>query len=118
MMSWLSKMRSRFPGFPGFAQREPELTNEMQQELHAQAERGITLERLMHSPGWKIIENEMRARRMQILEALARAPLTEVFGLQAQLKELDFLLQVVPEAVEMGRQARESLTEAMKREES
>lgn len=79
--------------------------------LETRVQRGRELASLNAHPNWRSFDAELAAREVYLLEVLRSAPLKDVVRIQAQLAEVKFLRQIVPEGIAQGAVALQELTE-------
>jgi hypothetical protein len=73
--------------------------------------RGQDFKALSVFPCWKTMEKVLRDREQFLLSALRHAPPKDVLRLQAQLEELEFILNLLPEGIAQGEAASRELAE-------
>jgi len=75
-------------------------------QLSAEIGYGDLMKSLQDHAGYKVLEQKLRERRQTLCDSVKFIKHKELTMLQAQLTELDFLLDIVPSAVETGKLAK------------
>lgn len=69
------------------------------------------LKMLSESPGWKLIDGIVRAKRQELLNSVKIVKHKDLIRLQAELSACDFLLDIIPQAIEDGETAKQRLND-------
>lgn len=97
---------------------KPESQEQEKEELVLASDTGLSISRMCASNAWKMIQQELEQRFNRLQAELRIAKLDDIVRLQAQLTELEYVMNLAPRLIEAGAVAADKLESILQLEKT